>query len=475
MPNASYSILIVDPDRRFLDTISSDPAAKKIPPVLVYSANEAEQVLGSPEHSFAAIFINPVVTGKGGLSLIKASHQRRPGVPVFLLYAGNEPFAPRELNRLAIHEAVGKPVTYKEMTSMVSSSIFSKEPPHGAEIIDAPSPQDRQYIAVPIQTFFSGTKSFFDVYVRVSSGRYLKILPANESITEERLKTYVEKNVTHFYLSRASQEKCLCYCDALAAVLLSHTDVSVEMKMARAMTEGDDILKDIRVNGLDELHCEYASAFIDHVRNLIHVSGTQQSSLVTTCLGNSTSYEHAVSTTVIASLLTLPLKIEASSAYHIVGLAAMLHDVGLNHMPKAVQLEDETQMTPEELELYRTHPRVSAEIVDHFKSLDPSVIQAVLQHHERRSGQGFPAGLGAGQINRVAEIIGIADEYVRRIQRAERLRKADPSYDPLASMEEVYDEFSQPVVDAFKSIFPHKKPEVAVKAKTPKKKKKSSR
>jgi len=74
----------------------------------------------------------------------------------------------------------------------------------------------------------------------------------------------------------------------------------------------------------------------------------------------------------------------------------------------------------------------------------------VAQHHERRNKLGFPRRTGAGVVNRIAEIVGISDEFARLLQRATQ----DPRVNPFQIMEvDIFQGFSFPVVEAFRKAF----------------------
>jgi HD-GYP domain-containing protein (c-di-GMP phosphodiesterase class II) len=77
------------------------------------------------------------------------------------------------------------------------------------------------------------------------------------------------------------------------------------------------------------------------------------------------------------------------------------------------------------------------------------VIQAVGQHHERRNGKGFPNKLRSGNINIVAEIIGISEEFIQLLIRA----KKDPSIQVMKKMEKRLDGFSHSTVTSFRFFF----------------------
>jgi hypothetical protein len=92
------------------------------------------------------------------------------------------------------------------------------------------------------------------------------------------------------------------------------------------------------------------------------------------------------------------------------GLAGCLIDVGLWQMPDTL-LRRLDSLAGEELAAYRGHPRVSAEIVRRWNPRDEHIVQAVLEHHEREQGQGFPQGLAAAALSPEAKVVGLADTY----------------------------------------------------------------
>ncbi len=89
--------------------------------------------------------------------------------------------------------------------------------------------------------------------------------------------------------------------------------------------------------------------------------------------------------------------------------AALLHDIGKIWIPDYV-LHKETQLTADERTLIRKHPVVAAELLDASNSLKREVT-AVLHHHERFDGSGYPYGLKGLAIPIEARIIAVADAF----------------------------------------------------------------
>ncbi|MFL5505733.1 MAG: HD-GYP domain-containing protein, partial [Gemmatimonadales bacterium] len=92
------------------------------------------------------------------------------------------------------------------------------------------------------------------------------------------------------------------------------------------------------------------------------------------------------------------------------GQAAALFDVGLWQLP-ADLIERADSLSGNELATYRSHPKLSADIVQRWSPPDARIVESILDHHEREQGQGFPRALQGGGIAPDAKIIGLVDTY----------------------------------------------------------------
>jgi len=87
--------------------------------------------------------------------------------------------------------------------------------------------------------------------------------------------------------------------------------------------------------------------------------------------------------------------------------SALLHDIGKIGIPDAI-LGKPGKLDAEEWEVIKGHPQLGATIVGHIPSL-VSCLPAILHHHERYDGSGYPSGLKGKNIPLEARILGIAD------------------------------------------------------------------
>lgn len=97
-------------------------------------------------------------------------------------------------------------------------------------------------------------------------------------------------------------------------------------------------------------------------------------------------------------------------------LAALLHDVGKVDLSSALK-ETEMDRRLRERLAYKRHPIYGYEKLAAYNELDNEVLKAVLTHHERCDGSGFPLSLKGDKISELAKIIGLADTYDKLKQK----------------------------------------------------------
>jgi HD-GYP domain-containing protein (c-di-GMP phosphodiesterase class II) len=115
--------------------------------------------------------------------------------------------------------------------------------------------------------------------------------------------------------------------------------------------------------------------------------------------------QHAVHTAIVALGLGRHIGL-ATDNLERVGLAALLHDVGIDPEP----LRRPATLTREERQELERHPRRSAELLDGL-GVDDQTLALVQQHHVRFDGTGYPALDSDQDRHPLAGLVGIADCY----------------------------------------------------------------
>jgi HD-GYP domain-containing protein (c-di-GMP phosphodiesterase class II) len=97
----------------------------------------------------------------------------------------------------------------------------------------------------------------------------------------------------------------------------------------------------------------------------------------------------------------------------ILARAGLLHDVGKLGIPREILLKN-GPLTEEEWRIMRTHPELGTQMAaSMFGSTDRFAREmlAVLHHHERMDGGGYPHGLASAEIPIEARIVAVADTF----------------------------------------------------------------
>jgi len=90
-------------------------------------------------------------------------------------------------------------------------------------------------------------------------------------------------------------------------------------------------------------------------------------------------------------------------------IGGFLHDLGKVGVPDAI-LNKPDRLSAAEFAIIKTHPAVGGRLLANHP-LAKLAMDAVVAHHERPDGQGYPHGMAGDVIPEVARIVGIADAF----------------------------------------------------------------
>ena len=121
------------------------------------------------------------------------------------------------------------------------------------------------------------------------------------------------------------------------------------------------------------------------------------------------TFKHSVDVATMAMVVAKKMGYSEEEVYDI-GVAGLLHDLGKAKVPPEI-LNKPGKLTEEEFEIMKKHSIHSYNILKENKGIKDSVKLAVLQHHEKINGQGYPMGLEASQICKFAKILTVVDIY----------------------------------------------------------------
>ena len=117
----------------------------------------------------------------------------------------------------------------------------------------------------------------------------------------------------------------------------------------------------------------------------------------------------------------------------LLGLAAMVHDVGQLRLPLNL-LRKVQPYSPQDHKLIQAHCDIGEAILNQFSDFPPESKQMVVEHHERLDGSGYPKGIRGNEISELTQILSIADTYDAQISG----RCSHPPVPPARALSELY-------------------------------------
>ncbi len=177
---------------------------------------------------------------------------------------------------------------------------------------------------------------------------------------------------------------------------------------------------------------------------------------------------HSVNSGIVGAALFLLLQSEDFAKPEIprktldnMTLAFFLHDVGMAKIPAFIR-EKTNNLTPDEQSKLLQHPKLGYEVLDKIGAKFPEAEKAVLEHHERMNGSGYPNKLKETEISYVGRLAAVVDSYCAMIADRPYSQGKDPE---LAVKEMALDEkrYDSKITKVFQAMVLTKKLPVATR------------
>ncbi|MCX7749760.1 MAG: HD-GYP domain-containing protein [Clostridia bacterium] len=161
------------------------------------------------------------------------------------------------------------------------------------------------------------------------------------------------------------------------------------------------------------------------------------------------TYAHCVNVSLLCMLIGKWLKYEPSKIKLLVQ-AGLLHDIGKSKVPPEI-LNKPGGLSKEEFEEIKKHPVLGYRIIESVPEIGKEVCMAVLMHHEKEDGSGYPVGLKGAHITDLAKIVTVADIYDAMTSKRVYKEKESPFEVWGQFQNNVFGQLSPLVVNAFLS------------------------
>ena len=146
-------------------------------------------------------------------------------------------------------------------------------------------------------------------------------------------------------------------------------------------------------------------------------------------------FEHSIQVALCAVALAVLAGHRYPDFLREIATAGLFHDLGCLHIEPAI-FEQNRPLEPDEERQLRAHPLIASMLLEEFREYPEAVHKAVLEHHERLDGTGYPYGLEGETIGRHGRILAAAEMVVGLSSRRDGrtlgtiLRSQPEKFDP---------------------------------------------
>jgi response regulator RpfG family c-di-GMP phosphodiesterase len=434
----ALKILLVDPDETWLSQAKKFLVEQMYEVGTVINGRDAQLALYNDK--YFAVILNYSIQNHSAMQVLKFIKTNYTNQRVIIVVndekiAKEEDVTEERMIKMGAAGTIVRPFdmpALKELLeghqslSDIMTSIPKKE---GASEETEVSMTDDKFTSIKIDEFYSSQAVLFDIYIKLGANKYLKILHTGDSFTKDRIDKYKnEKKVEHLYFHNSDRRKFIQYNNFLAKKLMENKNVPAYNKVNLLKNVTEKFIEETFTVGIKPQVIDQGKEVCETVFQLIEGQSDLYQVLKSYQNFDPTAYSHAFLVTLYSTAIIKQFEWQSKATIETTAMACMFHDIGKTMLPKDFLNVRPQDMTPEQFELYKTHPELGLKIVEGNRLINNSIKQIILQHHEAFDGSGFPYQKKGNKILTLANIVCLADDFVHimmdfKLQPTDALRK----------------------------------------------------
>ena len=418
----ALKILLADPSEKWLESASNFLKEQFYEVVSVTNGKDAQLALYNDK--FFAVIINFDLQNHSGVQVLKFLQRNHPNQRILVILDSesiyeDERTSEEQLKKYGMVEILIKPFEVEALKGVLEGhqslgdfmSNISRREGQSDEVEVENS--DDNFTQVRIDDFYSAKAVLFDVFIKLKSNKYIKILHSGDTFSKERIDKYRnEKNVEHLYFHNSDRRKFIQYHNQLASKLIANKNMPSEVKVKMIRNVADKYIQEAYTQGMKPQVVEQGKEVCENIYNLVESDKNLYKVLKSYEEFDPTAFTHAFLVTLFSTAIIKQFDWQSKTTIEATALACLFHDIGKMKLPKELLEKRPLEMDDDEYALYMTHPQIGVEIIEENRMINNSVKQIILQHHEYFDGTGFPYKKKGSSILTLANIVCLANDFV---------------------------------------------------------------
>ncbi|MBF0205753.1 MAG: response regulator [Oligoflexia bacterium] len=261
-----------------------------------------------------------------------------------------------------------------------------------------------------------------DIFIKMSTNKYLKIINKNELYDKQLIEKYQDKGIKYFHVKKEDFSSLFDYYAQAFGSILCKENITIEERM---FSEGECLRlvgEILPYMGINEQVAKTINELINS--NIKVIRGKPNIFELLSKMMNNRDYiyEHSILISYISGLVASKMSWNTENTLEKLSLAGLMHDISLVDEPTLAKIENigeektKTMIIPKQhIALIRDHPQKISEMIRKANCFPPDIDQIIMEHHEMPDGSGFPKGLSSSKISPLASIFIISEKLVNSI------------------------------------------------------------
>jgi len=226
------------------------------------------------------------------------------------------------------------------------------------------------------------------------------IVPVDTLITEYILKKLQEFRIDKVFTYRTNAVRGDDY-------LSNETISDAQKKYIEDVSIAKIMIQDLASG--KELDFGKAEDVSEHIYSKINDLGSLMDCVNSVRIADEYTYSHLINVSVYAMLIAKWMGLSKKQIKDVV-MSGLLHDVGKSQVPPEI-LNKKGPLTENEFDIMKRHTVYGYEIIKNNDDINMDVKRAVIMHHEKENGTGYPFGIKGNQKNLYSKILTVADIF----------------------------------------------------------------
>ncbi|MCO4754911.1 MAG: HD domain-containing protein [Bacteriovoracaceae bacterium] len=411
------NILICEPDRKLGSTCINGLNERSHESIHVDNGRDAQRLL--VQKVFEVTVVDVELSSFSALEVIKFIRFKNIKTKIILTSKSERLFdecllSKANLKKLGVASVLTRPFSLDKLESEIKG-FFDRQSWRDVEensnfTEEEITAFDDQFTSMKIEEFFCGNLAIFDVFIRLSKNKYLKILNRGESLEQERLDNYKEKkNVTHLYFKTQDRKVYINFLNDLIGKLKARPNINPKTRINFSQNLTGFMVQEIYTKGMDRETLKESVSVCESIHHTVESMPGLKSLLEEYLLYEDSEEGHIFLTMIYTDAILKKLEWVTDHSRPKILLGAMLHDLGKLKLNKVIRGKKSEELDGKSLIEYQQHPKLGMDLLERIPEIDQAVKLTVYQHHELVNGEGYPQGLAGSKIYPPAKVVGFAN------------------------------------------------------------------